>query len=131
MRFVKTLTVTARSTERDPSTIEARLIKGKLIHIEVAFPPGPGGYVSVVIRDGELQIAPANPEGSFSWDNFTHSFTMNYEMVDPPYALTLKGWSPDADYDHDIVFRFDVDTLGKDERELLLDRMTEGFRPFG
>lgn len=131
MRFVKTLTVTAGSTKTSPSSTPIRLIKGVITLIEIAFPPGPANYVSVVIRESNLQIAPANPEAAFRWDDFTHSFSMDYTMIDIPYELKLIGWAPDATYDHEITFRFDVDTKGKDERELLLERMVEPFKPYG
>ena len=131
MRFVKVLTVTAGSTIADPSETPIRLIGGKLTHIEIAFPPGPANYVHVVIMDRNLQIAPANPEGAFSWDDHTHGFSMNYKMVDPPYELTLVGWSPDAMYDHDITFRLDVDPTAEDDRQALLDILSGGFKPFG
>ena len=104
MRFVKTLTVTAGATIAAPSSTSLRLIKGTLTHIEIAFPPGPADYVHVVIMDRNLQIAPANPEQTFSWDNYTHGFSMNYPITDPPYELILLGWSPDANYDHVITF---------------------------
>jgi len=121
MRFVKTLTVTAGSTIASPSTDTLRLIKGTLTWIEVAFPPGPAGYVDVVIMDRNLQIAPANPEQVFSWDDYTFGFSMNYPIDDPPFILTLTGWSPDAKYDHNITFHFDVTPVGKDDRNALLD----------
>ena len=131
MRFVKTLTVTAGATIAAPSSTSLRLIRGKLTHIEIAFPPGPGGYVSVVIMDRNLQIAPANPEQSFSWDDDTLSFSMNYPITDQPFELILVGWSPDAIYDHLITFRLDIDTSEKDDREALLQAMSQAFKPFG
>jgi len=131
MRFVKTLTVTAGSTIAEPSETILRLIRGKLTHIEIAFPPGPADYVHVVIVDGNLQIAPANPEQSFSWDDFTHGFSMNYPIVDQPYELTLVGWSPEAIYDHNITFRIDIDSTAEDDRQALLELLSGGFKPFG
>jgi len=125
MRFVKTLTVTAESTIADPSTDLIRLVKGTLAWIEVAFPPGPAGYVDVVILDRNLQIAPANPEQAFSWDDYTLGFSMNYPIDDPPYILTLAGWSPDAKYDHNITFRFDITPKGKDDRNALQDYLAQ------
>lgn len=125
MRFVKTLTVTAGATEANPSTDTLRLVKGTLTWIEVAFPPGPAGYVDVVILDRNLQIAPINPEQVFSWDDYTLGFSMNYLIEDEPYKLTLAGWSPDAMYDHDITFRFDVTPKGKDDRNALLDYLAQ------
>jgi len=125
MRFVKTLTVTAGSTIAGPSTDLIRLVKGTLTWIEVAFPPGPAGYVDVVILDRNLQIAPANPEQAFSWDDYTLGFSMNYPIDDPPFVLTLGGWSPDAKYDHDITFRFDVIPVGKDDKNALLQYLEQ------
>lgn len=125
MRFVKRLTVVAGSTTTDPSTDTLRLVKGTLTYIEIASPPGPGGYVDVVILDRNLQIAPANPEQVFSWDDYTMGFSMNYPIEDEPYKLTLAGWSPNAIYDHNITFRFDVIPKGKDDRNALLTYLQE------
>lgn len=125
MRFVKTLTVTAGTTVTDPSATTLKLIKGTLTWIEVAFPPGPAGYVSVIIADRNLQIAPANPEQVFAWDDYTLGFSMNYLIDDPPYKLILEGWSPDAKYDHNITFRFDVTPAEKDDKNALLEYLRQ------
>lgn len=121
MRFVKVLTVTAGSTKSSPSRDSILLSNGMLYHMEVAFPPGPGNWVSVVVLDGNVQIAPANPDGVFNWNDYTLSFTMNYPLTDVPYKLLLRGWSPDAIFDHNITFRFDVQPTEKDDRKALLD----------
>jgi len=131
MRFVKRLTVTAGSLESAPSTQTVRLIKGTLTHIDVGFRSGCAWMVSVVILDRNLQVAPANPEYSFVDDDHTMSFSMNYPITDEPYELTLNGWSPDANYDHVITFRFDVDTQDGDDREILLAAMADPFKPYG
>jgi len=131
MRFVKTLTVTAGATGADPSTTAIRLIKGTLTHVEIEFRSGCAWYVYVVIHDRILQIAPANPEEAFSCDDHTESFTMNYPINDPPYELILNGWSPGANYDHKITYRFDIDTSEQDDREALLLAMTQAFKPYG
>lgn len=125
MRFVKTLTVTAGSTVASPSSTTLRLIKGTLTWIEVAFPPGPAGYVSVVIMDHNLQIAPANPEQYFAWDDYTMGFSMDYSIEDEPYELILVGWSPDAKYDHNITFRFDVSPAEKGDKNALLEYLRQ------
>jgi len=131
MRFVKTLTVTAGATEAEPSTTAIRVIQGKITHLEIEFRPGCAWYVYVVIMDRILQIAPANPEQAFCCDDRTMSFTMNYPVNDPPYEFILSGWSPGANYDHKITFRFDIDTSAQDDREALLIAMAQAYKPYG
>jgi len=125
MRFVQTLSVPAGKTEALPAEQAVRLIGGTLKHIEIAFPPGPGSHVSVVIMDRNLQIAPINPEASFAWDDYTMSFSMNYPLDDAPYELLLRGWSPEAVFAHTITFRFDVEPAEEDDRSAILDYLKQ------
>lgn len=108
MRFVYDLTVPAGTLSTDPAEDEIRLVRGTLTHAEVAFPPGPAGLVSVVVKDALLQILPANPEQSFAWDNYTHRANLDYALPRQGHKLTLVGWAPDAVFDHTVRFHFDV-----------------------
>lgn len=108
MRFSYDLTIPAGTTAADPAETEARLARGTLFHAEIAFPPGPNDLVSVVVKDALLQILPANPEASFSWDDYTHAVDLDYELGRQGHTLTLVGWSPSCEFAHTITFRFDV-----------------------
>ena len=120
MRFVFDLTIPAGTTRAAPATNDVKLLMGTIKRIEIAFPPGPATLVSVVIKDRIYQIAPANPSGAFAWDNITKEFNVNYPISDPPYEVTLVGWSPTAKFSHKITFHFDIEPAGgADDRELL------------
>lgn len=112
MRFVYQLTIPAGTAKDAPATNEVKLGKGTINRIEVAFPPGPATLVSVAIRDRKYQIAPANPDGGFSWDDHTYEFNTNYPITDAPYEVILVGWSPDATFQHKVTFHFDLEPAG-------------------
>lgn len=131
MRFVYTLTIPADTKITDPTSTEIKLIKGRLKHVEIGFPPGCAGMVKVVIMDENIQISPANPEMYHAWDNYVEAFSMNYSLENTLHELTLVGWSPDTVYDHVITFRFDVDPQSEDDRDVFLSQILAGFKPYG
>lgn len=117
MRFVYQLTIPAGTAKVSPAVSTVKLGKGSINRIEVGFPPGPATLVSVAIKDRIYQIAPANPDGGFAWDDHTYEFNTNYPLTDPPYELLLVGWSPDATFEHTVTFHFDLTPAsGEDDR---------------
>jgi hypothetical protein len=102
------LTVPAGTQEDEPEELECWMDYGIITLAEVSFPPGCRRYVYVCIDDKLHQVWPTNPEGAFRSDNWTIRFTARHPLLEPPYMLKLRGWSPDANHDHDITARFEV-----------------------
>ncbi len=125
MRFVYDFTVSAGTTKADPEEMAARMVKGRLFHVEIAYPPGPANLVRTVIKDALYQVVPANPDASLGWDDYTHKIDMDYELTDRAHELTLVGWSPSAVYDHTITFRFDVEPAEGDGERTIIERLAE------
>lgn len=102
------LTIPAGAEEDSPVEQEMKLTAGYIVQVELSFPPGPHGEAHVAIYDALHQVWPTNPEESFAWDRYTGRWPEQYLLDRNPYTLTLKGWAPDATYDHTIVCRLVV-----------------------
>lgn len=102
------LTVPAGTEKEAQESLECDLDYGIITLVEVSFPPGPRRLVYVCIDDKLHQLWPTNPEGAFRGDNWTIRFTARHPLLEPPYMLKLRGWSPDCTYPHDITVRFEV-----------------------
>lgn len=133
MRFVYELTIPKDTTKTAPTVSKVTLVKGRLIGVEVAFPPGPATLVHVVIEDGSFQIVPVNRDADLSWDNYTMAFSMRYSLTEVGHELRLVGWSPGTSFEHKITFRFDVEPEGdQDERSVIQELLFgAGPRPEG
>ena len=132
MRFVYELTIPKDTAKVSPTVSKVALVKGRLINIEVAFPPGPATLVHVVIEDGSFQIVPVNRDADMAWDDFTMVIPMRYSLSEVGHELRLVGWSPGTTFEHKITFRFDVESEGDDdERSMIQLLFGSGPRPQG
>lgn len=102
------ITIPANTLESDPYEEEIYLTHGVITHVEIEFHPGCNGMVEVYVRDGLHQVFPTNADSRFKTDGATISWNEYHEMFEPPYLLTLGGYSPGTTYDHEIIFRFEV-----------------------
>lgn len=125
MRFVHTLDIPPATPKSSPATKDVKLLDGTITVIEVSFPPGPASLVSVAIRDRLYQIAPANRENFFAYDNITLKFTVNYKLINPPFDVTLFGFAPTTIFPHKITFRFDVTPRGGMDDRTILEQLID------
>ena len=102
------LTVPAGTEQNDPEEKECVLDYGIITMVEVGFMAGCQRYVYLCIDDKLHQVWPTNPDEAFRGENYTIHFTARHPILEPPYMLKLRGWSPDASYDHNITVRFEV-----------------------
>ncbi|GAH78728.1 unnamed protein product, partial [marine sediment metagenome] len=56
----------------------------------------------------EHQIWPTNLDGSFRTDGYTIAFDEYEELKVKPYELLVRGYSPDADYEHVVTIRIGI-----------------------
>ena len=129
MRFVYELTIPKATAKVSPTVSKITLVKGRLVGVEVAFPPGPASLVHVVIEDASFQIVPVNRDADLSWDNFTMAFPMRYSLTETGHELRLVGWSPDTLFEHKITFRFDVEPEGGEDERSLIQELLFGAGP--
>jgi len=104
MLYTKTLTVpknTPTTTPQETTIVIKDLVVTKL---GVHFPPGCAGMVSVAVFYGKLQIWPSKEGKWVHGDNITIWDEPFFELPEKETTLTLKGYSPETSYDHDITF---------------------------
>lgn len=114
------LTVPAGTSRASAVTTRARLNKGHITAVEIMFPTGCAGLVSVVVERGENQVWPTNPDGVLKGDGVVVRWDDDYPIADEPTTLILRGWSPSSRFPHTITFRFELVALAEAEaaREL-------------
>ena len=117
------LEVAANTLEFNPATLEIQLVKGTIDHVEVFFPPGCNRLVDVAIWHSLRQVWPTPPAESFADDNFHLIFSEAHPLSEPPYNLTLLGWSSDTRYSHTIAFRFGISPIVVPAAPLTLEQL--------
>lgn len=108
MFYEFTLTVPADTKANDPQELDVHLTHGVITYIEIEFAPGCHRMVEAYIRDGLHQLVPTNPDERIKSSGRAVAFDEYYELLTPPYLLTIGGFSPGSAYDHEIIFRFEV-----------------------
>ena len=98
------LLVPANTLQSNPATSEVRLGQGRLEQVYINFPEGCGTMVHVCIEYRGFQFAPIINNQSYHLDNYTLSIDTEQVLNYEPFAITLKGWSPNTKYDHTIGF---------------------------
>jgi len=102
------ITIPKGTTEAKPEERTLQLAYGIIHRVEVEFYPGPRRYVWVKIFRHEHQIWPTNLDGSFQTDAYTIAFDEYEELTVRPYELLVRGYSPNADYDHVVTVRIGI-----------------------
>jgi len=102
------VTIPAGTPEDSPVEKTLKLTHGVVHRLEVEFYPGARRYVWVKIFHEEHQVWPTNPDGSFQTDGYTIAFDDFYELKTEPFSFTVRGYSPNADYDHVVTIRIGI-----------------------
>lgn len=103
--------VPAGTLQASPAEEFVLLQTGVLSRIEIRFPPGCAGLVFFQVFDREHQVYPREPGEAFVGDDWLVDIPERMLIDSEPYGLTLRGWSPDADYDHSVYVHFVVETV--------------------
>jgi hypothetical protein len=111
MRYRGALTVPAGTAAETPATEVVKLCAGTITEVEVFFPAGQAGLVSLQVWYHEGQIYPTSPDQAFIGDDSHITYYDDYPVEDAPYEVTLVGWSPDAELDHTVYVDFSVSPL--------------------
>jgi hypothetical protein len=110
INYTHTLTVPAGTLEAEPYTEEVKLTTGRIRRVSIGFPYGCRGTVYVNVLLSTLQIIPFIEGQSYNWDNIMQDFDVNIVIDDTSPPVYVRGWSPNARYDHNILFVFAVET---------------------
>jgi hypothetical protein len=126
--FYGTLTVSAGSTAADPDEVTIHTAPGTLLIVRLNSPEGPRGVVSLYLRHQTRQVAPTPPEVWTNFDRLTLDYPLTLPLPVNETDLTLVGFAPYANYDHDINVEALVDTSESQPQpqtpQSLLSRLT-------
>lgn len=103
MLFTKTITVPAGTAATSPTTERIKIAAGIIHQIEILFPDGCNGTVYVTLSEADMQFWPTTRDMSISGSGGPVRGSEFYEQQTNNKEVTFKGWSPSADYDHDIT----------------------------
>jgi hypothetical protein len=101
----KRVTFSAGGSASAPELTVWKLTEGMIYQVEVSFPPGCTGLVSVKISDHAGQLYPYDAGEWFSGDGETISFQETAIVNVPPHELVIAGYNEDEKYDHTVSFR--------------------------
>jgi len=104
MLYTKTLTIPANTPSVSPVETTVVVKDPVIVRLGVFFPPGCAGMVKVAVFYGKLQIWPSKKGKWVSGNNVTIWDEPFFELPEKETTLTLKGYSPNTSYDHDITF---------------------------
>ncbi|MEE9175268.1 MAG: hypothetical protein V3U19_03750 [Thermodesulfobacteriota bacterium] len=89
-----------------PQTTEFGIDSGVLVHWNLIFPVGSGGYLYVLIRAGGSQIIPINRGQYFRGDNTTIGGRDFMVFKNPPFKWDIISWNLDPLQPHRVMGHF-------------------------
>ena len=125
MAFSDSLIIPASTTLLTPVSLVFKLYPMTIRRIEVTFPSGCVGLVSVWFEYQSRQIWPINDLGTFKGNNQTVVFRPNFEVVDSPHVLTLHGSNSDDTFPHTVYVVIDGE-FGEDFWSLFMKQAFSG-----
>lgn len=66
------------------------------------------GYVSATLSHRLTQLFPFNADDAVVTDGETVQGSYYWELKESKPEIILRGWAPDASYDHVITFRVEI-----------------------
>lgn len=104
MIFSGSIAVDAGKSKDDPKVERLKITQGVITQINIMFPPGCAHEVCITFNRALHQIYPSNPDGFFIGDGVNISGEVFHYVKADPFELQVKGWAPNATYDHTIFF---------------------------
>ena len=104
MLFSGEITIPAGTTLAAPVEVDLKIVRGLITQIDFYFPPGNSCLAFVTVNRARHQIYPTNPDGFIKGNNGMISGQVFHHVKTHPLILSIKGYAPDADYDHTVYF---------------------------
>uniref|UniRef100_A0A6H1ZYQ6 Uncharacterized protein n=1 Tax=viral metagenome TaxID=1070528 RepID=A0A6H1ZYQ6_9ZZZZ len=108
MDYNVTLAVPKATPATAPAEVVVELAPGLIVEVRVGFPDGCADYVHAVILRGIHQVWPTNPDGNYSWNDYTYVFQESYVVDDEPLELRVLGWNDDTRNLHTVTLGFNM-----------------------
>lgn len=108
MIYEKRVTVPANTSPSAPVEEILKVDAGIVKLVQVEFPPGCAGLVSVRILHWDVPLWPTNDESAFTGDGPLPAFPESFRLDRTPYEFAVQAWNDDDFYDHSPVVRLAV-----------------------
>lgn len=108
MFFVYPSTIPANAPASPTQFTLAQVSPGTVKKVEIQFPSGCAGLVSVWILRGLTQVWPLNPDKQFIADGETISFDEDYPMLQGPFEFRIFFANLDDTYAHTVTVRLQI-----------------------
>jgi len=106
--YIVDMIVPERTPQDNPLEKTITIEEEVIVSVACFFPAGCRGRVYTAIYYGEEQIFP-RPFGEYlHGDNETIAWQEYYELPESPCTLTIRAWSPTAQYSHAITWRINA-----------------------
>jgi len=109
MWYRGSLKVDAGKTQAEPAEIDVEVCRGTISQFYRLFPPGCAGKVALQVFWQTRQIFPTTPGTYYLGDGSEILGPASVILNEPEYVLTLRGWAPDAEYDHVVYVEFYIE----------------------
>jgi hypothetical protein len=109
MFYEYVINVIAGTKSTQPIEVDALVDPGILTRVEVDFPDGCNNEVYIALIEGTYQIVPRNPEQALKANDYVIPITEYYPLTRGHNQLNIRGWSPLAAADHEIIVRLTVE----------------------
>lgn len=103
MYYFFALIVPPNTSVDNPVFMRLPLDRGTISFLELHFAPGCVGLVRSAVAYKSIQIVPWNADTWLFGDDRLFKLDLNLELNEPPYELTVKGWSEDDTYPHTLT----------------------------
>lgn len=117
MDFAKYISTPKETPETAPLNTEIKLTRGKIWGGFVYFPYGPAGVLHLQIYKGSEQIAPANRGDSYNLDDAVIPLSLDFDLDEPPYVLTVRTWNTSTTYDHALNIALFLKEANKEKQK--------------
>src|ERR1700758_3700886 len=108
MIFVFPLTIAPSPPQTSPLVSTLQLTAGRIRRVNVQFPSGVVGLAFVSLFLGLYQIFPSNSDAAFTSSGETVWWDDDFDLSQPPFQLTAKGWNNDVVNSHTITVRIAI-----------------------
>lgn len=105
MVFSVSITTEKLGDDNDKRVVMLPVAKGLVYRVEIEFPPGCSGLLSVKIFDGGYQVWPSNLDGVFRSDGYTIAFDDSYLKTAAPFEFRIETVNVDDTWEHTINVR--------------------------
>lgn len=112
MIYAFSISTPANTSVASPVKTTLALEKGVLTSLEVNFPPGPAGLLSVVLLREGSQVFPKS-SGDFHGDDRIFRYNrISFPLLFEPYELYAHTWNTDDTYAHVADIYIVIEPLG-------------------